>query len=48
MVCSTKNAQDPYLLPGLLIGEGDEDVAGRLEGANNVILDQNSGNQSGI
>jgi hypothetical protein len=38
----------PHLLPAPLIGEGDEDVAGRLEGADDVILDRNSRNQSGI
>ena len=30
----------PHLLPGPLIGEGDEDVAGRLEGADDVVLYQ--------
>lgn len=29
-----------HLLPGPLVGEGDEDVAGRLEGADDVILGQ--------
>ena len=38
-----ENAKDrtaPHLLPGPLIGEGDEDVAGRLEGADDVVLYQ--------
>ena len=32
------NAEGTHLLPGPLIGEGDEDVAGRLEGTDDVIL----------
>jgi len=33
-----RNAEGTHLLPVPLIGEGDEDVAGRLEGADDVIL----------